>query len=295
MKYVDAIKGAVAENPNVPREEQCEIAKRRLVFPESLQAQILATWDFGRYPVRDQWQLILDLPGLAVADRRNPHFIVQDAAMVYHREAEAHEARRRGYDKDPIFVASVARKREELAVNEYYQTEIMGKASFTEADEQAYYEKNKERFTYSARAKLACVQYQTDAQAAAALEAALGAPNGNPDSVIAEHDKRGLIRTRVPEGKWFSEVQYPILYERAAGMKPGAVGRVVDEEGFWTVFVVLEHEPEKLLPFDEARKTIQQSLANMRGDEVLNARLAELKKRYKVWVDEAYLVAEGSD
>jgi hypothetical protein len=33
----------------------------------------------------------------------------------------------------------------------------------------------------------------------------------------------------------------------------------------------------------------------MRGDEVLNAKLVELKKRYKVWVDEAYLVAEGSD
>jgi PPIC-type PPIASE domain len=295
QKYVTAIAGAVAENPNVPRDEQCEIAKRRLVFPESLQAQVIATWDFGRYLVLEQWQLIRDLPGLAVADRRNPHFIVQDAATVYHRSAEAHEARLRGYDKDPDFMAKVALKREELAVGEYYQKEIMGNAAFTEADERAYYEANKERFTYSARVKLACVQYQADPQAAAALEAALSSPAGNPDSVIAEHDKRGLIRTRVPEGKWFSEVQFPILYERAAGLKPGDVGRVVDEEGFWTVFVVLEHEPEELLPFEEARKTIQQSLANMRGDEVLNAKLAELKKRYKVWVDEAYLVAEGSD
>jgi parvulin-like peptidyl-prolyl isomerase len=294
-KYVDAIAGAVAENPNVPRDQQCEIAKRRLVFPESLQAQTLVTWDFGRYPVLEQWQLIRDLPGLAVADRRNPHFIVQDAAIAFHRSAEAYEARQRGYDKDPDFQKKVALKREELAVSEYYQGEIMGKATFTEADERAYYEKNKERFTYSARVKLACVQYQADAEAAAALEAALGSPAGNPDSVIAEHDKRGLIRTRIPEGKWFSEVQFPILYERAAGLKPGDTGRVVDEEGYWTVFVLLEKEPEEVLPFEEARKTIQQSLANVRGDEVLNNKLAELKKRYKVWVDEAYLVAEGSD
>jgi hypothetical protein len=291
--YSSAIATAERANPTTPAEDQYEIAKRSLVFPESLQAQVVARWDAGQYRVRDQLEMVRDLPGLAIADRRNPYHILGDARSLFLRSAETQEARRRGYDQDPAYKEEVARKREEMAVGEYYEKEIMQKATFDSTAERAYYDAHKDQYLYEPQVKLACIQYQTDATAAAAMEEALRSPHGNPDSVITEHDRRGLIRTRIPSGKWFPEPQYPILYERAVGIEKGGVGRVVDEEGFWTVFIVLDKEPGRQLPFEEVQKTVKQSMQNQRADEILKERLAELKKKYPIWTDAGYLADGG--
>jgi len=292
--YSTAIEGAIKENPTTPREDQYEISKRSLIFPESLQAQVIASWDFGNYRVRDQIEIIRDLPGLAIADRRNPFFIVGDARSIFVRGAEVQEAKRLGYDQDPDYKEKVARKREEMAVGEYYLKEILNKATFDSTAERAYYDAHPDQFVMESQVKLACIQYQTDAKAAAEMEQALRtAPRGNPDSVLAEHDRRGLIRARIPDGQWFPEPKYPILYQRAAGLKKGDVGRVVDEEGFWTVFILLDKEQGRKVPFEEVRKTVRESLQNQLGDEILKQRLAELKKKYPVWTDAGYLADGG--
>ncbi|HWN83239.1 MAG TPA: peptidylprolyl isomerase, partial [Candidatus Udaeobacter sp.] len=291
--YSGALTNAVKDNPTTPREDLCEIAKRSLVFPESLQAQTIASWDFGQYRVRDQLEIIKDLPGLAIADRQNPYFIVSDARSGFVRGAEVQEAKRHGYDQDPEFKQLVARKREEMAVGEYYEKEILEKAALDSTAERAYYETHKDQFLYEPQVRLACIQYQTDAKAAADMEAAMRSQSGNPDSVLADHERRGLIKAKIPQGKWFPEPQYPILYPRTAGLEKGAVGRVVDEEGFWTVFVVLDKEPGRQLPFEEVRKTVQDNMRNQRADEILKQRLAELKKKYPVWTDAAYLADGG--
>jgi parvulin-like peptidyl-prolyl isomerase len=293
--YTTAAATAERDHPTTPREDLYEIAKRSLRFPETLQTQTVASWDFGRYLVKDQVELVWGLPGLAIADRRNPHFILGDARMVFLRGAEVEEARRRGYDQDPEFLRAAARKREELAVGEYYNQELVQKATFDSTAERAYYEAHLDQFTYEPQVRLACIQYQTDADAASAMEEALRSPGGDPDSVVADHERRGLIRTRIAAGKWFPEPQYPILYERTAGLEKGTVGRVVDEEGYWTVFVVLDHQPAKLLPLEEVRQTVKTSLLNLRADELLKERLAELAKKYPVWTDEGYLAHGGSD
>src|SRR6188508_2114326 len=121
-----------------------------------------------------------------------------------------------------------------MAVGEYYEKEILEKAALDSTAERAYYETHKDQFLYEPQVRLACIQYQTDAKAAADMEAAMRSQSGNPDSVLADHERRGLIKAKIPQGKWFPEPQYPILYPRTAGLEKGAVGRVVDEEGFWT-------------------------------------------------------------
>jgi len=293
--YTRAAADAMRDHPMTPEGDQYEIAKRSMIFPESLQAQVIASWDFGRYRVRDQLELIRDLPALALADRRNPYFILGDGQSIFIRGAEVEEARKRSYDQDPEFRRQVERKREEMAVAEYYSVELMQKATVDSTAERAYYEAHHDAFTYEPQVQLACIQYQADAAAAAEMEAALRSKSGNPDSVLADHDRRGLIRARIPEGKWFLEPQFPILYERAAGLEKGAVGRVMDEEGYWTVFIKLDEQEGKLLPFEEVQKTVQQSLRNQRADELLKERLAELEKKYPVWKDEGYLAHGGSD
>ncbi len=287
---------ALTENPGASREDQEAIAKRSIVLEDSLLAEPVATWDFGRYLVNQVWQFVSQLPALAIVDRRNPHFIVGDAANEFYRAAQAKEARALGYDQEPEVRSAVERKREEIAVTEFYNRVVREQQTFTEEEERAYYEQNPERFTVEPQVKLACLQYQADAEAAAAMEAALRTEGANPDSLLKEHKTRGLIRTEIPEGRWFNETEHPILYGRAVGMKTGEVGRTIDEEGYWTVFILLEREDGHMAPFEEVRKTIQTSLRNIRAEEKLNKLLADLKTKHPVWIDPAYVPAtEGTN
>lgn len=292
-EFRNAVAGAVKQNPGASREDQEEIAKRSVVLPDRLLAAPVATWDFGRFLIFEDWRFVSELPGLAIVDRRNPHFIVGDAAADFRRAAQAREASARGYDQEPAVRSEVERKREEMAVTDFYRIEVLEKPTFTEADERAYYAEHPDQFVVEPQVKLACLQYQADPAAAAAMEEALSTRAANPDSLLKDHLARGLIRTQIPEGKWFNEAEHPVLYARATGMQPGAVGRVIDEDGYWTVFIMLDEEPGHQAPFDEVRSTVQKSLRNIRADKILEQMLADLKARHPVWIDPAYVQSTG--
>jgi hypothetical protein len=115
----------------------------------------------------------------------------------------------------------------------------------------------------------------------------------NPDSLAAAHRARGVVKNESQDGIWITEADHPILFERAKTLKPGDVTRVIDEDGFWTVAVFLEREAAKKVTFEEGRRTIQTSLRNLRADEILRQTLAELKAKYPVWMDEAFLSQAG--
>jgi hypothetical protein len=292
-EFRTAVANAVKQNPGASREDQEEIAKRSIVLPDRLLAAPVATWDFGRYLIFEDWQFVSQLPGLAIVDRRNPHFVVGDAAADFRRAAQVKDARAKGYDQEPTVRSEVERKREEIAVTEFYRVEVLEKPTFTEAEERDYYDKHPDQFVVEPQVRLACLQYQADPAAAEAMEQALATKAANPDSLLKEHLARGLIRTQIPEGKWFNEAEHPILYTRAASMSPGAVGRVIDEDGYWTVFIVLDKEEGHQAPFDEVRGTVQKSLRNIRADEILQQMLADLKTRHPVWIDPAYVQSTG--
>jgi hypothetical protein len=288
-----AVENTVKQNPGAAREDQEEIAKRSIVLEDRLLAEPVATWDFGRFLIFEDWQFVSELPGLAIVDRRNPHFVVGDAAAKFYREAQAHEARARGWDEEPTVKSEVERKREEIAVTEFYRLEVLAKPTFTAAEERAYYDEHPDQFVVEAQVKLACLQYQADPKAAEDMEKALATKGANPDSLLKDHLARGLIRTQTPEGKWFNEPEHPILYARAEGIQPGEVGRTIDEDGYWTVFIVLDREAGHQAPFDEVQKTVATSLRNIRSDEILKTMLADLRTRYPVWVDPAYVQSTG--
>jgi hypothetical protein len=288
-EFRTAVANARQQNPGASREDQEEIAKRSVVLSDRLLSEPVATWDFGRFLLFEDWRFVSQLPGLAIVDRRNPHFIVGDAAADFRRAAQVKEARAKGYDREPLVRNEVERKREEIAVTEFYRIEVLEKPTFTEEEERTYYAEHPDQFVIEPQVKLACLQYQADPAAAAAMEAALATKAANPDSLLKEHLARGLIRTQLPEGKWFNEAEHPILYGRAAGMEAGAVGRVIDEDGYWTVFIKLDEEPGHQAPFDEVRRTVQESMRNIRADQILQQMLADLKTRHPVWIDPAYV------
>jgi parvulin-like peptidyl-prolyl isomerase len=279
--------------PGASSESQQALAKGLLTLPDTLRHQPLATWDSGQYTVHDHRVFLAPLPGLGLVDRRNPHVSLGDAVSTFNRAAMVEQARSRGLDQDPDLKRRIESKREELAVNDFYAQEVIGKATFTEVEEREYYEANPAHFTVKPQVKLALIQYERDAEAAADMEAALGSSSTDPDSVLGAHIEAGLIRNRIPQGEWYGEAGNPILFGRAAELEIGEVARVIDEDGYWTVFVLIERDEGGLLPFDEVRNTVQTSLRNLRSEKILNEVLDGLKIEHPVWIDDAYFDQTG--
>ncbi len=287
-----ALAEAARTDPEASLEDQADIAMRGMALPDSFLAQTLASWDFGSYSIAEEWAGLSDMPGVVLIDRKNPHNTVQDAASEFRRLAMIREGRERGLDRDPEIRRRVELRREELIVTDYYRSNVIDKATFTEAEEREYFDAHPDQFEVPTRFKVATIRYR-EGPPAEAMEAAIRQPGGNPDSLFAAHKDLGLVREENRDGEWIYETNQPVLFERAQSLKPGDVARVIDEDGHWTVFVLLEREEAKKLSFDEARPTVQSSLKNLRADEILNRVLVELKEKYPVWVDEAYLSQAG--
>jgi hypothetical protein len=279
-RFKAALDEAAKSNPAGTAEEQAGMAMQSIVLPESLLAQAVATWDFGSYSVREEWTELQEMPPLVLVDRKNPHYTIEDAASGFRSQAMIREGRARGLDQDPEVQRRLELRREELVVTEFYRSSIMDKATFSEAEEREYYASHEEKFDLPARAKVATIQYR-DRTAAEEMEAALRHPSGNPDSVLAAHKTRGVTQAENQE-IWIGEADHPILFERAQTLKPGEVARVIDEEGSWTVLILLEQEEAKKLSFEEARKSVQESLRNLRSNEILDRTLTEIKVLHPV-------------
>jgi len=286
-RFKAALDEAARSDPDATAEAQADIAMRSIVLPESLLAQPVATWDFGSFSVSQEWAGLQEMPALVLADRKNPHHTIEDAASEFRSRAMIREGRDRGLDRDPEIRRRVEIRREEWIVSNFYRSQIMGQATFSEAEEREYYAAHAEQFELPARLKVATIVYR-DGSVAAEMEAALRDPAGDPDSLLAAHKTRGVFRTE-NKGMWITQAEHPILFERAQPLKPGDVARVIDEEGSWTVLVLLEREEGKKLSFEEARDSVQASLRNLRSDEILNRVLNEIKAKHPVWIDEVYL------
>lgn len=287
-RFKEALEEAARSNPGATPEDQADIAMRSIVMPDSLLTQPLATWDFGRFSVGEEWAEVSDMPGIVLPDRKNPHEVIEDAASEFRARAMIHQGRARGLDRDPEIRRRLELKKEEMIVTDFYRKHIIEKATFSEADERAYYAAHPDQFKLPLRLKLATIHYH-EGPAAEEMEAWFRDPTKDPDSLLVAHKARGVVRTESREGEWVTETSHPALFERAQSLKTGEVARVIDEDGYWTVFVLLEREEAKKLSFEEARGTVQASLRNVRADEILAGVLAELKAKYPVWVDEDYL------
>jgi parvulin-like peptidyl-prolyl isomerase len=292
-RFDTALKAAATRKPELTLEEQADSAMASLVLDDSLLAQPLATWDFGSFLVREQWETLREFPGMVLVDRRNPHHTIDDAAGGFIASALMHEARARGLDHDPEVERKVALQREKLAVAEFYRNEIIGRATFTEAEERDYFAAHPEEFAQLPQVRAARIQYESGGPAEE-MEAALKAPSVDVESLAAAHQAAGVVRTQDREGSWFGPAEHPILFERVAGLEPGGVARVIDEEGYWSVLVLLERKEGRNPTFEEARESVQTILRQQRGEEILNRALHELRAKYPVWIDEDYLERAGA-
>ncbi len=188
-------------------------------------------------------------------------------------------AEERGYDKDPLAVAAMEKKREELMVEHLFADSIESRVYVSQADRKAYYQKHLPEFFSFQSVRYAAI-LRPNRAAAESLQAALqhGARAEDilrADSLAGKNTGAIQVRREDERGEY-----YKLLFEE---MKPGDVVLTApDREGMIAVIQLLEHDPGRQLRLDEVESIVDESLQNIKSEALLKAFIARHGRAYSI-------------
>ena len=167
-----------------------------------------------------------------------------------------------------------AEMRDELRVAKLLETEIGPKISVQESDVSAFYEQNPSEFQQSemVRASHILVSPPSGADAAtrsAARQKAMGvltrARSGDDFAALAREFSQdpGSAASGGDLGAFGRGDMVGPFSDVAFGLAPGAISDLVETEFGYHIIKVVEKQPARTIPLDEARISIQRHLHNM--------------------------------
>jgi len=257
----------------------------------------LATYNEGQVRVAD-YRDYLAAGGMQNLSRRVNQFGIRaDVREMFYLWVRLDEARKRGFDRDPEWKRKVALKREELAVDRLY-AQMTADIRFAEADLRTYHEQHPDEFKQAEALRYAffIVDDPSVAQwlvgemetiARVAFDSTITDVERQRastmfDSLEVEVEKTGhLLQAMRDSGRRDVDPASKVV-QAARSMKPGDVGHVLEAGGMHVIFIMIEHSPEKAMPFDMARMRVDRTLATMESEKRLKAMLTDLEGKYGV-------------
>jgi parvulin-like peptidyl-prolyl cis-trans isomerase-like protein len=249
-------------------------------FQQADTARTLATWKDGRLSLGE---FLDDYKAIPVPQRMNvdSYDAFKNALDGFVLEPYmAQLAVERGLDKDPLAVAMINRKREELMVEHLFADSIESKVFVSDAERRAYYQKHLPDFFSFENVRYATILRPSKAGAdsvAAELRAGKTAEAILRADSLGGRKQTGAIHERREDEKG---AYYKLLFEE---MKPGDV--VIgppDKEGIYVVFQLLQHDPGHQLKLEEVESIIDESLQNQKAEALLNAFIARHEHNFKI-------------
>lgn len=244
--------------------------------------RVLARHRDGRLTMFQFIEMYRTLPAIARPAVNTPDRFraqVDAIALEPYRSAMARE---RGYDRDPMAVEQIEKRREELLVERLYQDSVEARISVTEADARRYYENNKALYITYPAITYAMWLAKTRGEADSMMTAVHGGLR--LDTVIradsiAKRPARGSVRLmrQNEEGTDF----YPELF--GGTLKPGEATLVgPDRDGQYAVVQMLEFDPGRQLTLEQAYRLVDEAARHEQAERLLTAFLDRLRKRYRV-------------
>jgi len=213
-----------------------------------------------KYAPRDQWRSLTPEERKELIDR----WIEQTLFYV--------DAKKMGLDKDPMIEDQVREFRKRLIVDKYFQEVLgIGNVMVTEDEVKDYYESHLDE--YKQERKIMYAVYPTREMAE---EAVKRMEEGDKD--VAEQFQTLTLKR--------GEFQLPEVEEVAFSTPQGKIGGPVETvHGYFVVKVLSVRKLRKPQEFDEVKKGIWNYLMNKKRMEVFNAKVQELKEKYKYTIN----------
>jgi hypothetical protein len=192
----------------------------------------------------------------------------------------AEEARVRGLERDPLVVAQVERKREELLVEHLFEDSVQSRVWIKPEERRRYYDEHLAQYiTYPVARYAAIVR---ESRAGADSVAARLRKGEKAADVLRADSLGGMVSGSIKETRDEGRggQYHKILFGE---LRPGQATVVgPDKEGTWMVVQLLEFDPGRQLPYEQVELLVDESLQNIRAEEMLKALIERLRKRYRI-------------
>lgn len=187
---------------------------------------------------------------------------------------------RRGIDKDPTAVRLVDRRYEEMIVERLYGDSVAPKVLIRPEERRRYYEKNQHQYvTFPAITYAAIVR---ESRAGIDSLAARIRAGEDPRAILEADSAAGLVSGSVQQRSASEQgtQYYRVLFEE---LRPGRFTITgPDKDGDYLLLHLLTRDDGRQLSYQESEGYISESLQNLRSEELLNAFLDRLRRRYRV-------------
>lgn len=178
--------------------------------------------------------------------------------------------------------------RRDLLITHLIETTFVPKATVTEADARAFYDKNLDKFTRNESVKASHILIGVDAKASAeekkkarekaeALRKEIA--EGADFATLAKGNSTCPSSQRGGDLGFFSAGQMVPEFEKAAfALKPGEVSDVVETQFGYHIIKVTEKKPAEITPFKDVKGKIEEFLKGQKVNELIQAYIEDAKK-----------------
>lgn len=190
-------------------------------------------------------------------------------------------AREKGWDQEAEFIIWYEQQRKKVLLNTLMAAETKAKIQVNDAEVEAFYEGNKERFRTMKRVDIRELAANT-AEAAAEFRQQLeaGTPIGQL-LIRRDAETHGKPRTGEMTLHQILKSRYPVLVEAAFAAEEGDwVGPVETDDGHFAVFEVLAVRDAEVEPFDKVRSRVEALLRQQRENELIGRFISRLRGKY---------------
>ena len=185
----------------------------------------------------------------------------------------------RGLDRDPLAVALIERKREEILVEHLFQDSVQSKVWVSAAERHQYYESRLREFFSWRKVRYAAIVRPTKAAADSLAERLRAGEDAA--AVLLADSLAGFRSGAIQERREDEHGAYQkLLFEE---MRPGQV-RVEgpDRQGDYLVLQLLTHDPGRQLRYEEVESLVDESLQNIKAEKLLKELIARHKKDHAI-------------
>ena len=187
---------------------------------------------------------------------------------------------RRGLDRDPLAVSQIESKREEILVEHLYTDSISSKVWIRPEERRRYYNENLSGYTTFPRVTYAA--FVRGSRAGADSLAARLRTGEKAQDLIRADSLLGQITGSIQErsASDHGSPYYKLLFEE---LRPGKVSvEGPDRKGDYAVIQLLTFDPGRQLSYKEVEHLVDESLQNLRAEELLKAFIARHRKNFRI-------------
>jgi parvulin-like peptidyl-prolyl isomerase len=239
----------------------------------------------------DLAERLAELPDFAQRQFSGPRGNLEFLNNLVEEEILYQAARQAGFEKDPEIADVIEATKRRLMIQAYYRADIEGKLEIPEDEIVAYYNEYDEAFRQRARIKLRHIMTSTYDAAKEARRRVLAGETFDDVARQVSVDQRtkgaGGLMSSVYLGDSLPEIGLDAAFiERLFGWKVGEATDPMRSSKGWHVFRIEEKQEAGRQALDEVRDDIVKTLKPAKVRERYDATIEELKKKYRVTVNE---------